>query len=170
MLWWVADPAINAFLHWFLIVVVFQSGQKDFASFAVLGLLIWRWNSGAMSSGSNVIRSNASLMRSFHIPKLVFVLMEIFVQTGRFFFGIFVLLVFYHILGDYINWYCRLIPAQLAVAMMFIFRTTALLSAIVPFFPDLHNMLQDGFRVLMFVSGVFYSADRLPEPLCPLSG
>lgn len=177
VLWWLAEPGLNALIYWFLIVVVFKSGQDDFVPFALLGLVVWRWMQKAIIRGSTALQSNAALMRSIHMPKLTFVLKEVFIETFHFFCGLIVILAVYHLLGYYANLNYIFLPLQFATAFIFVLCWAMLLSAIVPFVPDLPLFFSHLFRILMFVSGVFYSAERLPErfrfiynlnPLVPL--
>ncbi|MGH2578588.1 MAG: ABC transporter permease, partial [Actinomycetota bacterium] len=42
-----------------------------------------------------------------------------------------------------------------------------LLAALIPFIPDLRNFVDYGLRMLMFLSGVFFPAEHLPEGIRP---
>lgn len=168
LLWWFADPAINALLYWFLVVVVFRSADDEFVPFVLLGLVIWRWIQQSVTGGSNAIYSNSGLMRTVHIPKLVFVFKEVTVAGYRFVFGFAAIMVIYFLLGYFPTVAYFLLPIQFAATLVMILGLASLLSSLVPFFPDTQQFLPHAFRVLMFVSGVFYSQERLPEKLVPI--
>ncbi len=56
-----------------------------------------------------------------------------------------------------------LLPLVLLVELVLILGTACLLAAAMPFLPDLEVVLGHLFRMLFFVSGVFYSIDSIPE-------
>ena len=160
--WWLAEPAMNAAIYWFLIVVVFQARREGFLPFALLGLVVWRWVQQSVIIAGNSIRNNAALMRSIHYPKFMFVLKDVLVQTFHFLFGLVVVIAAYQFLGYPVSWYYLLLPVQLVVVLFVIFGYAMFVSAIVPFVPDLHQLLRHVFRLLLFASGVLYGAEDLP--------
>lgn len=101
-------------------------------------------------------------MQQVYLPKMVFPFVSVLVDTVKFVCA-FSLLLAALVLFEYpvgIAWVA--LPLVLGVQLLLILGASCLLAAAVPFLPDLEVMLSHVFRMLFFVSGVFYAIDSVP--------
>lgn len=162
VLWWFLDPLLNAVIYYVLLVVIFKVRADNFVIIALTGMVVWRWFQSTVMQASNAIGANAAMTRQTHLPKLLFVTREILAQSFKGICATVVLIAFLNVMGYPINAaYVHLIPL-VVVLVMFSTGLSCLLAAFVPFVSDLHEMLGYVFRLGMFASGVFFTAERIP--------
>jgi teichoic acid transport system permease protein len=158
-LWELLTPLLWAGLYLFIfgVVVPTRGGIDNFATYLVSGLFIFRYVSGCLSLGAKCIRRTHGLITSLQFPRA---LVPIAACTAEFIsllpalLVMFVLAVSSH---EPIRWQMLLIIP--AVVLMFIFTLGLAMAAarIVDAVPDLANMLPFITRLMMYVSGVFFS-------------
>ena len=77
------------------------------------------------------------------------------------------LLLFLWVYGLGISWYYAALPALLLIQLMLIMGCTYIAAALIPFLPDLRVLLDNALRAMLFLSGIFYAGDSLPEHIQP---
>lgn len=166
-LWWIGEPLIYGVIYYFIFAVVFQTRTENFVAFLLVGLTTWRWISLTMTGTGVSVEANAALMRQLHIPKVIFPLQVIVVQAFKFLLAMTVIWAI--LTGFGLTSLSGLIylPFVFFVSVAFLSGAGLVLSVITPFFPDMRNINSLVFRALLFLSGVFFEASRVPEDLRP---
>lgn len=162
-LWWLIDPLVAMATYYVVFGLFLQTKTHDFIPFLLVGVAVWQWFAATVSKGANTVRAAASLISQVYIPKLVFPTVAILIAFLHFVVVLLLLILFCIVYGlDFSLPYTALV---VIVAVQFLFSGSLayLLAALVPFIPDLRNFVDYGLRMLMFLSGVFYPADQLPE-------
>jgi lipopolysaccharide transport system permease protein len=57
------------------------------------------------------------------------------------------------------------LPLVFLCQYLFILFASLLCAALVPFFPDLRNLIGHGLHLMFFISGVFFEVDSLPKQI-----
>lgn len=156
ILWWVIEPIIYMFVFYLIFVVVFNRGGEEKVYFLLTGLVVWKWFSASILQSSNSISANVGLIRQVYIPKIVFPSMAIMTATIKFFI-VFLLLVGFLLLSGKspsVSWFS--IIAIMIVQLLLMLSIGSILSAMVPFFPDIKLIVENGLMLLFFLSGVFF--------------
>ena len=163
-LWWIIEPLLNVAIYYLLFKVILERGSEDYIQFLFLGIIVWRWLSGAILKSSNSIIAQINLIKKININKILFPLSEVLSVTWKF-LVIFIITVciysiFYKVTVNYIY-------LPLAVLSMFalISGTSVFFAAITPLFPDIKLFLPHFFRLLFYPSGILFSVDSLPDKL-----
>ena len=81
----------------------------------------------------------------------------------KFAFVLIIFLVFLQYYGLGWNITYLALPAILVVQLLLIAGCTFLLASIVPFIPDIMQLVNYALTLLLFLSGIFYSVDSFPE-------
>jgi ABC-type polysaccharide/polyol phosphate export permease len=81
ILWWFGEPVIYTLLYYFVFSVVFNIDTENFIAFLMLGLVAWRWFSRAITSAAVSVSRSATLLRQVDIPKIIFPLEAVIVET-----------------------------------------------------------------------------------------
>ena len=141
-----------------------RQGGDNFLFFLLCGLVPWKWFSSTLNSGSRSIVANAGLINQVYLPKYVFPLIVVVINTFKFTLVFPVLLLILILSGfELSNTWWSLLPV-LAIQLMMVASCTCLLSCLVPYLPDLRYVIDNGMLLLMFLSGVFFNIDAMaPE-------
>ena len=162
VLWWIFEPMIYMGTFYIVFSHLFKRGDQSFIFFLLTGLVVWKWFNASIIVGSNSLMSNVGLMNQVYVPKMVFPFTVIVVNTVKFLiiFGLF--LIFLIIMAKpWISW--TLVPCVIITQFVLTVSITCLVSALVPFFPDFHQLLDNIMLVFFFLSGVFLDIAQFPD-------
>lgn len=165
VLWWIIEPVMYMFIFYFVFAHLFRRGDENFVLFLLTGLIAWKWFQTTVSTGSNSLMVNASLMNQVYLPKIVFPFTAIATNTFKFLIILSLLLIFLQITSTRPSWAWFLLPVLIFTQMLLIAAVTCLLAAIMPFFPDLRVILDNILMMFFFLSGIFFDISRMPESI-----
>jgi lipopolysaccharide transport system permease protein len=165
LLWWVVEPAMNMATFYLVFAVIFKSGGPDYVPFLLIGLTLWQWFKSCISHGGYSIWQQLPLIRQVKLPLQVFPSVQILADTVKFLCILALLLVVLWSSGYPPNiTYLALLPVLL-VELVFVAAATYVVAAVVPLVPDLRFVIEQVLNVVMFLSGIVFSLDGLPEGL-----
>ncbi len=164
-MWWFVEPI----LYMAVFYVIFESGLKrggaGFVPFLLCGLVTWKWFASTVAAGSGVLAVNAAVMQQVYLPKVVFPLVLVVVNTFKFGVALGFLLLFLTLNPDstvYATWFAM--PVLILMQLLLIVSLTILVAAIVPFIPDLKLLLDNLLMLMFFLSGIFFRFQEMsPE-------
>jgi len=162
-LWWVFHPLLTMAIFYLVFHVLLQRGEPDYVAFLLIGVTTWHWFSNTISHSMNSIWGGGSLMSQVDIPKVVFPCVIIVLDTIKFSFVFLILLIFLIIYGHTPDVKYISLPLILLVQLLVITAGAFLVAAVVPFMPDLEYVFGVLLRLMLFLSGIFYSSERIPE-------
>lgn len=160
-LWWVLEPLLYMAAFYIAFGTGLRQGGVHFLAFLLAGLVPWKWFASTVVSGSSAIQVNSSLIQQVYIPKYVLPWIVVVVNTIKFFIilGLLIILLNLTGYGVAISWLA--LPAVIAVEFVTILALTSLFAALVPLFPELKLIVENGVIVLMFLSGIFFNIDTM---------
>jgi len=164
-LWWFVDPLLSILVYYIAFGIILQRGSAGFVSFLCVGIIVWRWFQCSVMRGATSIISESSLMAKVYMPKILFPAISILADLFKFCIMLALLLVFLWVSGIPPGITYIALPVVLLVHLMFIAAVVGGFAALVPFVPDLRHMLTHGLHLLFFLSGVFFSIERLSPPM-----
>ena len=162
VLWWIIEPVMYMAVFYVAFVHVLNRGDDNYVIFLLTGLIIWKWFHATVSTGANSLMSIAGLMNQVYVPKIVFPLTNIAVNSFKFLIILSLLLMFLLFTPTKVNWTWTLLPILILTQLLLITASTSFLSAIMPFFPDLKVILDNVLMMLLFLSGIFYDISKMP--------
>ena len=163
LLWWIIEPAMNMGTYYLVFAVILKSGGADYVPFLLIGLTLWQWFKSCVSHGGYSIWQQLPLVRQVKLPLQVFPSVQILADTVKFLFILLLLLVVLWSSGYPPNvTYFALLPVLL-VELVFTAAASYVVAAIVPLVPDLRFVIEQVLQVVMFLSGVVFSLDAVPE-------
>lgn len=163
VLWWFVEPILYMGAFYIVFAHVFQRGDKNFVMFLLSGLIVWKWFHSTILVGSNSLMANANLMNQVYVPKIIFPLTTITVNTIKFLIILFLFILFLQIGAGKTSWSWLFLPGIVLVQLLLIVAVTIFFSAIMPFFPDFRVILDNVLLVVFFLSGIFFDIATLPE-------
>jgi lipopolysaccharide transport system permease protein len=161
VVWWVLEPIV------YMAVFYFVFGQLrhrtgNFIVFLLSGLIVWKWFASTVNSGSNSVVASANLMNQVYLPKIIFPLTIIAINTFKFLIILILFLFFLQFTSIKPSLTWVLLPVPLVVQLLLITAITSLLAAIMPFFPDFRFILDNVLMMMLFLSGIFFDIAKMP--------
>ncbi|RME60797.1 ABC transporter permease [Candidatus Parcubacteria bacterium] len=165
IIWWVMEPVLYLGVFYILFVVLFRRGGDDAVNFLLAGLVVWKWFASSILQCSNSIGINNGLIWQINIPKILFPIISIVNNTIKFgiIFAIFVVYLLVTGVEPSAVWF--LLPIVLIAQFLLISGLSLLVSAIVPFVPDLRFLIDNGMMLLFFLSGIFFDVSSVSSDL-----
>lgn len=165
LIWWILEPAMNMAVYYLVFVVILRSQQQDYLPFLLIGLTLWQWFKSCATHGAYSIWQQLPLIRQVKLPSQVFPSVQILADTVKFLFILGVLVAILWRSGYVPGMaYLGLIPVLL-VELLFAAAAAYCLAAIVPFLPDLRFIIEQVLQVAMYLSGIVFALDMVPERL-----
>src|SRR5690606_6435566 len=147
--------------------IVLQRFTPDFIPFLLVGLILWQWFATSIANSATSITNQYGLMQRLYVPKLIFPAVSVLTDGVKALVVIAILLAFPAAYGFSLNSNWLLLPLILLAQFAMICGVAFVLAAITPFLPDLRIVLNNVLRVGLYVSGVLYPAQSVPERLQP---
>lgn len=166
-MWFVAEPLLSTAVLY--IVMTQVSGQRGPAAVMsiLLGMVIWQWFEGAVMLGSGSITAKYHIHLQVPLPKYLFPLVDIGSHTIRFFFAYSLIATTCLVFGHGLSWAVFWLPIVILTQLIFTISVGLIVSLLVTLVSDLVVLIQSLFRLLFFVSGIFFTAERVPPALLP---
>ena len=164
-LWWVLEPLLYMTAFYIAFGTGLRRGGMPLLVFLLTGLVPWKWFASTVINGSNAIQANSALIQQVYIPKYVLPWIVVVVNTIKFFIVLSLLIILLNFSGHGVGIAWLALPAVIAVQFMVIMAITSLFAALVPLFPELKLIVDNGIIVLMFMSGIFFNIDTSPPRL-----
>lgn len=162
--WWILEPLLFVLVFYFVFEVMLNLGRENFLLFLVCGKIPFLWFNKSVISASNSIVQNKGLIAQVDIPKALFPyisIQESLYKQWVVFLVMFGVVVAYGYLPE-LNW-LWLIPLM-AVQYGLIILCSLLGAFMVSFIGDFRMLIAMGMMALMFVSGIFWDINTIPDP------
>lgn len=162
-LWWVLEPIFQMCVYYVVFGLLFDNGTPNFVPFLLIGLVTWRWGVAIINEGIHGIPRNKHLIRQVYLPKYIFPSVALFTQSFKFSIVFSLLLIYLWIDGHPPHMGYLGLPLVFLAHLSLVMGLTYMLSALIPYLPDLRLLVDTGLQLLFFLSGVFFSGDAIPE-------
>ena len=163
VLWWVIEPVMYMSVFYIAFAHLLNRGDENYVMFLLTGLIVWKWFHATLNTGSNSLMSSAGLMNQIYVPKIIFPMTNVAVNTFKFLFVLLMFLLFLKFTSGRVTWAWLLLPILVFTQFLLIAALSSLLAALMPFFPDLKMIFDNILMMLLFLSGVFFDIAKLPE-------
>lgn len=163
-LWWVLDPILSMLVFYVVFGLLFQRGGEGYVAFLLTGLVAWTWYNQTLSHAGTTILNGKGLINQVYVPKLVFPLVTFLTDLTKFAVVLGVLLLFLLMSGYSPSASWLALPPVLLTQLLLCMALALALAAVVPYLPDLKLLVNHLLHLQFFLSGIFYSANDIPEP------
>jgi lipopolysaccharide transport system permease protein len=163
VMWWFLDPLLSMAIYYLLFGVLLERYGIDFIPALIMGLVTYQWFMGSFSSCINSINGSTRLIMQLKFNKAILPTVQIAISTFKSALVFTALLITLWIIGITPTINYLYLPFILATQGLLIFACSYLIAAIIPFLPDMKNLVAHSTRVLMYVSGILYPLSVVPE-------
>ena len=165
-LWWLLDPLMFIGVYYVVFAKILGSKENDFIVFLTIGIIAYQWFQASVAQGASMIYNAGGLIKRIRLPKTLFPLSKVLHNFWQFIFVFIVYsIVIYGFMGHNPTVYVISVPVIMFTQIMIITGITYVLASLYPFFPDIKHVLQPILRALLFLSGIFFPATKVPESL-----
>lgn len=161
--WWnVLLPTIQAATYGLVFGLILGANKpENFLAYLFTGVFLFSYMQGSFTNGSSAIISNAGLVRSLSFPRVLLPLSVVISQTITLLPQLAVLAVILIGTGQSITWsWLMLIPIT-ALMFVFNFGLATIMARVTVHIRDLNKIVPFITRLLFYVSGVFFSVDKI---------
>lgn len=167
-LWHVLNPILNTLIYYFIFGVVLGTsrGIDNFVGYLTVGVFMFSYSRRAITSGAGSITTNVGLIRSLQFPRAVLPLASLLNETVALLPTLLVMGVVLIATGEPLTWaWFALFPAVFLQAG-FNYGAALIGARVADSVRDFLNVLPYIFRILFYVSGVFWSIEGfIQDPL-----
>ncbi len=164
MLWWIIEPLLYLGMFSFFFIAIRQQPGGKVVSFLLVGLVVWKWFASGLPACARSIEGGVNLMRQVYLPKYVFPWVAALSNTFKFLIILLLLLAYLLVTGVAPTTAWLSLPLLVAVQFFFLLGLAGLLAAVVPFIPDLNQIINNMLMPLFFLSGVIFDIKNIPQP------
>ena len=165
-LWWLIDPLMFIAVYYVVFALVLESKTENFVVFLLVGILTFQWFQSSIQESAPTIYGAGALLKRIRVNKTIFPVSKVLHGLWRFLFTFLayslIALIF---LEQRFTAAALTAPLVALVQLTVVTGISLIIAALYPFFPDVKHLIQPILRVLLFLSGVFFSADKIPEEL-----
>lgn len=162
-LWWIVEPMLYVAVFYLVFEKLLQSRQPDFLYFLMVGKLVFIWFSKSVNQAANSIESNKGLMAQLNLRKEILPLAVIHQGLYRQ-LAVFSFLLLFLVVSGYAvtaSWWWL---APLVLIQTLLTAACGLWAALlVCFRRDCLLLIQLGMLFLLFMSGVFWDLNAIPD-------
>jgi lipopolysaccharide transport system permease protein len=161
MLWWVLEPVLYMGAFYIIFAVALQRGGEHFVPWLLIGLVVWKWFDTSVRMSASSIRTGRGLMSQVYLPKVFFPAVIILRNSAKFLLTLGLLLLFLLAYGDLVSWDWLWLPLLMLLQLALLTGISFTIAAIVPLWPDLMLVVNNGLMLMFFLSGVFFDTSAV---------
>ena len=164
-IWWaIITPLILAISINFVFRIVFKIGIRNFALFALSGILPWMFFSNTLFEATNSFVVNSRLLKQTIFPYEFLPLSSILSNFFNFLIGFFILLPLFIIFNNKVLLMLPFLILILPLYLLFLVGLGFLLSVSNVFLRDISYFLSTGLMIWFWITPVFYPIEFLKFP------
>lgn len=170
-IWFLLEPLMSTAVLYFAWTQLQGSKGPKSVLMILIGMITWQWFEGSVMIGATSIKAKFHVLNQFALPKYIFPIVSILVNSWKFVCVFALILVFSTFVsqqpeGPAFSWHApglawAWLPVVLAVQLALIVAVTMTLSIVVTLANDMLTVMSSVFRLLFFVSGLFFTVDSI---------
>ena len=160
--WHLINPLLLIGVYYLVFGIVLETdrGLGDlFLPFLAIGVFTYQYSQKAITGGARTISSNQGLIRSLQFPRALLPIATVLRETMSYGSAFVVMILVVILSGEPVVATWLLLPAVIALQLVFNFGATFVSARLTDKFRDLENILPFVFRLGFYGSGVIFSVD-----------
>ena len=165
VLWAILEPLFTMAIMAVVFSAILNQSIENYPIFLFSGLIVWNlFNMSTIRATKGMVGERHMLGR-IYIPRTIFVFTSIGTNLLNFTVAFVILLIMLPIWNVKVTLAILFIPIALLVVLLFSLGVGLILSVLSIFFSDIQSIYTILLRLLLYLSGIFYDVDFLPEQL-----
>ena len=164
-LWTLVNPLFTMTILAVVFSTIYKLPFSDFGLYIFSGLLPWNLMSNSILNGSMSLIAAEGYLKKVYVPKLVFPIASVGIETANFLFSLISLSILAVFLGAQASWGLLFLPLGLLIMTLFVLGIIMVVSIITVFFRDLFHILQIIFVGLFYLVPIVYKKEFFGDRL-----
>ena len=161
MLWWVLEPVLYMGAFYIIFGIALKRGGEGFVPYLLTGLVAWKWFDTSVRMSATSIMAGRGLMSQVYLPKVFFPAVMVAKNSVKFLVTLLLLIVFLLSYGVDPGWNWFALPLIIFVQLLLIGACAFLVAAMIPLWPDLQMLVNNGLMLMFFLSGIFFDTSAV---------
>ena len=170
VLWTLLDPLFTMIIMAVVFGALFETAIPRFSVFLLCGIVIWNFISQSSTQAINDLMYGGSLMNQVYMPRSVYAFAAIGTGLANLGFAVIPLALLMLVTGTPISWALLFLPISILIVSIFTLGFGLIMSAFSVFFADVINIHSILMQLIMWLSGIFYSLESMPERMRTIIG
>lgn len=160
---------LNPFFQMLVMAFVFSQILRfptigiPYTIFLYAGLLPWNLFAGSLTSSTNALVSNASLLTKIYFPREIFIISTTIAKIVDFFLASTIFVIFMVIYQQPITWHVLWFIPIFLIQQLFTYGLSLILASLNLFYRDIQYILTLIVMVWMYLTPVIYPTEIFPE-------
>jgi ABC-type polysaccharide/polyol phosphate export permease len=159
-IWWILDPLFTMLVYYLIFGIVFDGKEPHFTTFIFIGLTMWNFFNKNVVQSVNMVKRNKPIVSKVYVPKFVLLLSNIMVNGFKMAISWIIVVLMMIASGISPSWYMLWFVPILIVFNFITFAVCIYCEHFGVFVEDLSNVINIVFKLLFYMTGVFYSIDK----------
>lgn len=159
ILWSILNPLFLMVVFTVLFSVMANNQIRDYPIFVLTGLIPWNFFSGSLTSSTNSIIGNSSLVKKVYFPRELLPTSALLSNLVNFLFAFVVLVIFLYVFGVGLTVHALWVIPILLTQLIFTLGLSFLLGSLAVFYRDVLMILEVLILAWFFLTPVFYSLE-----------
>lgn len=142
-----------------------QTGDISYSAFLFSGLVPWLFTLNSITSATNSIIQNKTLVTKIYLPRQIFPLAAIVTKIIDLILSFVIMLVLVSLFGVSLHWTLLFVPIIFIFHLMLVAGICFILSSINVYFRDIENVIGLFLTMWMYLTPVFYPPEMVPEKI-----
>jgi teichoic acid transport system permease protein len=165
--WLVLNPLIDGLVYYMVFGLLMKNARDidNFIGYLLIGVFLFQFTTQSINGGARSVQSGKNLIRAFTFPRAalpISVVLRNVLNLGPTLVTLAALIYFTSPAEEY-TWRIALVPAALALQVMFTTGLSLLVARWAAALPDIINLIGMAMRIWLYASAVFFSFDNLVE-------
>lgn len=162
--WLLLNPIFNGLTYYFIFGLLLKTsgGIDNFVGYLVIGIFIFQFSSGAITSGARSVRNNKAVVQAFNFPRAALPIganvRELLSAVPLVIAMLLIVIVLPPV--EKITWLWLLVIPAILLQSLFNLGVGLILARIISRVHDVTHLLPFFLRAWMYASAIFYSYDR----------
>jgi len=166
--WALLNPLFMALIWSFVFKTIFRATGMEGVPYVVFlfsGLTFWNFFANSLTTASNCLTGNASLLSKLYFPRVILPTASVLARLVDFGFSLIVLVVFmiaYRIMpGESLVY----LPVLLVIQLFFTLGMAYIVAALNVLYRDINQIVPVLLLLLLYLSPIFYTMSQIPKSL-----
>jgi ABC-type polysaccharide/polyol phosphate export permease len=161
-LWSLLNPLLVMTIIAIVFAVIFKQDLREFSVYIFSGLVPWWYISSAILGGCQTIINGEGFLKKVYLPKILFPLVSVSVETANFFFSITSLFLLALLVGYHFHWTFLYLPVATFITFLFNLGLAIVLGVSTVYFRDLTQIMMVVFQALFYMVPIIYPVEAIP--------
>lgn len=162
--WWmILTPAIQGATYGLIfgLILGVDNRPDNYISFLFIGVFLYGFMSGSVTSGATAITGNAGLVKSLSFPRVLLPISTTIQQLIDLLPQVALMVITVLLMGNPIGWKFLLLAPALLLLILFASGMAMFAARITVQFTDITKLIPFALRVVFYSSGIFFSLEKV---------